>query len=165
MLDESLTISLNSQYTFERYSEAVYQALAVHLDYLNMVGMAAYMRKRAGEEHAHAGKFAEYLVDRNAVATVAALEAPQVPTITDTLLVGFECFQKALEHERVVTSRIEALYQIADEVEDGRTCVFLHWFLAEQVEEEKSLEEILTRFKLASGNGAAILIIDKALGE
>lgn len=165
MLDENLVVALNNQYNYERFSEAVYQAMAAHLDYLNLVGMAKYMRKRAGEEHTHADKFAEYLTDRNAVANLAALDAPQIPVQTDPMLVGFEVFTKALEHERTVTARIEALYRIAGELDDGMTRVFLHWFLAEQVEEEKSLEEILTKFRLASGNGAAILLVDEALGE
>ena len=165
MLDENLVVSLNNQYTYERFSESVYQALAAHVDRLNLVGMASYLRKRAAEEHTHAEKFAEYLIDRNAVATVGALDAPEPPAQNDLMLVGIECFTKALDHEKTVTARIETLYRIAEEVEDGRTCVFLHWFLTEQVEEERSLEEIITRFKLASGNGAAILMIDHWLGE
>lgn len=164
MLDPTLQVALNNQYNFERYSEAVYLAFAGDLEYLNLTGMAAFMRKRAGEEHAHAAKFAEYITDRNEKLVVDGLPRPEGSSTWDVMTMGQALFNQALEHERLVTSRIEALYGLSCKLEDGRTCVFTHWFLTEQVEEERTLEEILTKFTLASGNGAAILLIDKDLG-
>lgn len=165
MLEPTLAGALNNQYNFERFSEAVYVALAGKLDNLNLVGMASYLRKRAGEEHSHAEKFAEFIIDRNGVLVVDALEKPEPLDQADPMQAGLEAFSRALEHEHKVTARIEALYQIGLQIGDFRECEFLHWFLKEQTEEERSLEEIITRFKLAAGNGAAILQIDHWLGE
>lgn len=165
MIDPTLTGALNNQYNFERYSEAIYTAMAGALDALNLVGMAKYLRGRAGEEHAHAEKFAAYILDRGALLTVDALPKPELPPSTEPVTIGLDIFTQALEHERKVSTRIELLYQVATQLGDGRTNEFLHWFLHEQVEEERSLEEIITRFKLAGTDGSAILLIDHWLGE
>jgi ferritin len=160
MLNQNLLTALNSQYNFERFSSAVYTSLAAHLDTLNLVGMAKYLRGRAAEEESHAGKFENYIIDRNGVLVVDGLPKPEPCGESDILKCGETCFSLALDHEHNVTTRLEMLYALAESAEDPRTCVFLHWFLTEQVEEERSLEEILTRFKLATGNGAAILLLD-----
>ena len=41
----------------------------------------------------------------------------------------------------------------------------MHWFVEEQVEEEKAATEVVERLKLAGEDGAALLLVDKELGE
>jgi ferritin len=41
----------------------------------------------------------------------------------------------------------------------------LQWFLTEQVEEEKVATEIVARFHLVKGDSAAILDMDRELGQ
>lgn len=164
-LDPTLQVALNSQYNFERYSSAVYLALAAHLDMLNMVGMAAYLYKRSGEEEGHAHKFQEYIIDRNAKLVVDALPRPDEMSDLSPMTAGRAAFRLALDHEHKVTVRIEELSKLAAGLGDQRTREFLDFYLPEQVEEERTLEEILTRFQLAEGNGAAILMLDKELGQ
>jgi len=41
----------------------------------------------------------------------------------------------------------------------------LQWFLTEQVEEEKTATEIVERFHLVKGDSAALLDMDRELGE
>ena len=43
--------------------------------------------------------------------------------------------------------------------------VLLDWFVQEQVEEEKSASEIVERLRMAGEDGAALLMLDKELGE
>lgn len=165
MMETALATALISQLNFERYSAEVYYALAAHLDFLNLTGMCAYMHKREGEERDHAHKFSDFLADRNVRPALTALEKPPVVQLSDSVMqVGRECFGMALEHERNVTARIWALYYLAEQYEDAAAQEFLHWFIKEQVEEERTLEEIMTRFTLAEGNGAAILMLDDKLG-
>lgn len=155
--------ALINQYNYERFSADVYLSLAVHLETMNLRGMAAYMRKREGEERSHAAKFADYLADRNVVASLAALDKP-AGLGADIFSAGMTAFTAALAHEKTVTARIEALYYLAGDVEDGLTQEFLHWFLKEQVEEEATLDEIITKFMLAGSNGAALLMLNEELG-
>ncbi len=164
MLDEIIATALNNQLTFERYSEAVYQSLAAQLDALNLTGMRDYLLKRAGEEHSHAEKFREFIADRDSLPVIDALPKPEVELGSDLIQAGKAAFTLALEHERKVTARISALFDLARKMRDPQTEVWLHWFLIEQVEEERSLEEILTRFALAD-SGTGILLIDRMLGE
>lgn len=150
MIDQDLIRAFNSQLTFERYSADVYYSLACQLDYLNFTGLCSYMHKRAEEERTHAKKFSDYLADRNVLPVIDTLQKPPVNIIgslADSLSSSARlAFESALEHERVVTERIKNLYKLCDE--DPQAAVFLHWFLAEQVEEERTLEEIIARFDM-----------------
>jgi ferritin len=40
----------------------------------------------------------------------------------------------------------------------------LHWFIEEQVEEEKSASEIVELLKLSGGEAPALLMLDRQLG-
>jgi ferritin len=159
-----LVNALQEQLNFERFSADIYDGLAGQLDTLNLTGMSAYLAKRAGEERGHAHKFASFLADRGHTPALSALPDPMIPAGADPMGAGARAFSAALAHEVKVTERINALYTLAFDEDDPATEDFLRWFVTEQVEEEKTLEEILTKFKLAAGNGAAVLLIDHELG-
>jgi ferritin len=165
-MDIVLAQALNSQLTYERYSADVYNNLACRLDTANLTGFSAYMHKREAEERTHARKFSDYLADRNVMPVIDGLPKPSSsPEIGSPMVMGKDAFQMALNHEYTVTERIKNLNELALEVDDPATHEFLLWFIHEQVEEERSLEEILTKFALAEGNGAAILALNESLGE
>jgi ferritin len=148
------------QLNLERYSAEVYRSIAWGLDVANLVGFANYFRARGDEEHAHAVKFAQFLSDRNVRPVFKALPMLELPVWDDAEAAGLVCFQAALAHERMVTSRIHILYTVAEEQGDPSACVFLHWFITEQLEEEASLDEWITRLEIARGCAAAYLAID-----
>lgn len=156
--------ALQAQFNAERYSADVYYALATALDNLNLVGAAAYLQARADEERGHAQAFSDYLSDRFVRPILTALADPnkvQIPA--DPQGAGGAAFLVALDHERLVTARIRTIFDLAFEEDDPETVAFIQPFLTEQVEEERSLDEIITRFTLGKGNGAAILLIDDDL--
>ena len=70
----------------------------------------------------------------------------------------------ALEHERRVTADIYALHEIAQKERDYASHVLLEWFAAEQVEEEKTLEEVLDHVRMVGDDGAGLLILDERMG-
>ena len=162
-MDANLQTVFLSQFNFERFSADVYQAMAAALDTINLVGFAAYLRNRGEEERTHAQKFSDHLSDRNITPVFDALPAQELPTWTSAMDAGAACFKKAHAHEVLVTERIYALYELSEEIGDHQACEFLRWFITEQLEELKSLDEWLTRFDLARGDGAAILLLDKEL--
>lgn len=157
-MNGALETQLQSQLNYERFSADVYYALSTKMDYFNMEGACAYFAKREGEERTHCKKFSTYLSDRN---INPALDALGNPTKDPKSIL--EAMVMALEHEKTVTTRIEDLFSLAKEMEDGRTEEFLHWFLAEQVEEEKTLEVWITKFQLAQGSGVGVLLLDEQL--
>ena len=65
--------------------------------------------------------------------------------------------------EKNNTHSINELYALANELDDYATQAHLKWFLDEQVEEEKSIIDILGRLELAGEDKTAILILDQAL--
>lgn len=164
-MDAALLSDLNDQLNYERFSAEKYCSIAVQLDAINLSGLAHYMHKREEEERTHAHKFMEYMTDRGASPILTAIPDPEINLRKFTAFtVGIEAFRAALEHEKSVTERLNQLYYSAMRIEDGVTSVFLHWFLNEQIEEERSLDLIITKFELAESNGAAIILLDKELG-
>ena len=49
----------------------------------------------------------------------------------------------AAEHERYVTSLINAIYHEAHQDKDYRTMKFLDWFIDEQMEEEEAADRMI----------------------
>ena len=54
---------------------------------------------------------------------------------------------------------------MASDLNDYATQAHLQWFLDEQVEEEKSILDILGRLELAGDDKTALLILDEYLGS
>jgi ferritin len=155
MLDPTLEQSLNDQLNREQYSSYLYLAIAAHLESASFPGFAGWMRVQADEEHLHAMKFFDFILDRGGRVRLGAIAEP--PADFGTPLQAFEA---SLEHERFITRSIEAIYEAADR----STQPFLDWFLTEQVEEEKTVSEIVDALKLAADSGPALLLLDRELG-
>jgi ferritin len=155
MLDRNLEAELNAQMDREFFSSYLYLAMAAHFEGQNLGGMATWMRKQADEEREHAMRFFDFIVERGATVRLGAIEAP--PERFGTPL---EVFEQALDHEREITAAINGLFEHADRA----TEVFLHWFATEQVEEERSVEQIVEALRRAGDSGAALLMLDRELG-
>lgn len=158
-LPESVRAALQRQLTLERSAVAVYDNLADAMAMLNLPGAEKFFRHSAGEETAHAAKFAEYLIDRSVQPTFDPL--PGATSRPDSLLSAFQLAQKA---EAAVTNAIDELYDLADAESDNGTCVFLHWFVTEQIASERELVEIVGQITRA-GRGLGEQWMDEQIGE
>ncbi|MCE4614517.1 MAG: ferritin, partial [Desulfurococcales archaeon] len=123
-------------------------------------GFAKWMRIQAKEEVEHAMKFYEYINDRGERVVLEAIEKPPVEWESVTQL-----FEEGLKHEKFVTDSINKIFEAARELGDKPTEVFLHWFIDEQVEEEKTFSEILGMLKLTSEQPHALLMLDSRLAQ
>jgi ferritin len=155
MLDATLEAALNDQMNLEFASAHQYLAMAAHMDARNLVGSATWMRMQAQEETEHAMRFFDHILDRGGRVRLGTIDAP--PEDHGSPL---ETFSRALEHERKVSAAILELSKQADRT----TEVFLEWFITEQVEEERTVEQIVGSMELAGDSGAALLILDRELG-
>jgi ferritin len=155
MLDASLEAALNDQMNLEFASAHLYLAMAAHMDARNLVGSATWMRMQAQEETEHAMRFFDHILDRGGRVRLGTIEAPP-----EEFGSPLEAFSRALEHERKVSAAILELSKQADRT----TQVFLEWFITEQVEEERTVEQIVGSMELAGDSGAALLILDRELG-
>jgi len=160
MLSGTMQKAMNDQLNAETYSAYLYWSMAAYFERLNLKGFANWMKVQAQEEMAHAVKFFDQLNERGGAVTLTAIEAPQ--TEWESPLAAFE---HTCKHEGVVTDRINRLVDLAIKESDHASNNFLQWFVAEQVEEEASADEIRQRLKLAGDSPNALLMIDQALGQ
>jgi ferritin len=104
-------------------------------------------------------KFYEFIHDRGGQVKLQAIDQP--PTEFGSPL---EIFKTVVNHEEQVTASIHKLYALALAENDYPAQVMLHWFINEQVEEEKNANAIVELLKMAGEQGAALLMADRALG-
>lgn len=160
MLDQDMQDAINTQIRNEYYSSYLYLSMSAYCESRNFPGFASWLRKQSEEELVHAMKLFDYMLDRGGRVALESIDRP--PSEFGTLL---EVFEELFEHEREVTGMINSLYDLALSQNDHATAVALHWFIEEQVEEEKSAEEVVEKLKLAADNGAALMILDAELGS
>ena len=72
-------------------------------------------------------------------------------------------FEHVYEHEQHVTSLINNLVNVAEEIKDRATFNELQWFIAEQVEEEANAEALVNKLRLTKDAPAALFMIDNEL--
>jgi ferritin len=159
MLSPEILTALQNQLTLERTNAAYYDALSASLEAVNWPGSAAFMKRSANDERTHAQKFSDYIVDRNETPEYSAVE--QCPKLEDDDLVLY--FQAALQREKLTTEAINGLYELADMRQDPQTCIFLHWFIAEQTASERELTDCLIELRRADNSGR--IILDREYGE
>ena len=160
MLSKRLQDALNEQIKNELYSAYVYLAMTAYFEAANLRGFAHWMRVQSWEEVGHAMKIFGFVIDRGGRVVLEAIGQPPAEFKSP-----LDVFQKALAHERKVTGMIHRLYELAVKENDPPTQVMLHWFITEQVEEEKSAAEVVEKLKLAGDQGPALVILDRQLGE
>ncbi len=158
MIDSDIQDAINTQIRNEYYSSYLYLSMSAYCEARNFSGFASWLRKQSEEELVHAMKFFDYLTNRGGRVILESIEQP--PSEFGTFL---EMFEDVLEHEREVTGMINNLYDLAVAKNDHATIVALHWFVEEQVEEEKSAEDVVEQLKIAEDNQAALLILDREL--
>ena len=159
-LSATLQESFNDQINAELESAYLYLSMAAYFEDENLPGFAHWMRLQNEEETSHAMRFFDYVHDRGGRATLQAIAQP--PADFDSPL---DVMQRTLEHERKVTALINRMYQIAIEESDYAAQVMLHELINEQVEEEKTAEEIVDHLKIIDGDGSGLLILDGRMGS
>ena len=101
-------------------------------------GSAKFLKSHASEEMSHMQKIFDYVQDTGALAIIDAIKKPDIE-FTDLKAV----FEQTYEHEKMITSQINELVDLALSQKDYSTFNFLQWYVAEQHEEEKLFKSIL----------------------
>ena len=154
---------LNRQLNYELGAAHSYRALSLWCADQNLKGFAAFFAKQTGEEHEHAGKIMEHLLDRGAQPELAAIAAPKQSY--KSLL---EIAQQAQAMEQSNTQGVNAVYEAALAAKDYPAQVLMHWFINEQVEEEAWTTEMVGRAQAATCAGSVSDLdrhIEKLLGD
>ncbi len=158
MINEKLQEAFNDQINKEFYSEYLYLAMKVYFQELNLQGFVNWFDVQVQEEHAHAMGMVNYLNDRGGKIDLRAIEKPVVEGNTP-----LEVFEHVLRHEEYVTSRINHVMDVAEEVKDRAAMHLLDWYIKEQVEEEATVGGVLATLRLIGDDKKALLMLDKDL--
>jgi ferritin len=160
MLSPKLQAALNDQINAEFSSAYSYLAMAAYFEATNLPGSALWMRRQAREEITHAMKLFDFVNDRDGRITLKAIPQPSAKFTSSV-----EVWEFGLKQEQGVTARIHALYALAAQEKDYATQTMLQWFVAEQVEEEKTARTILEQAEKIGSASTAIYFLDRHLGK
>jgi len=159
MLTKNVESAMNDQFQQELQSAYVYLGMSAYAESESFPGMAEWLRAQWDEELLHAMKFYTFIVDRGSLVEFKTLDA--APNKYESVL---DVFESALDNERKVTKSINELYELVANEKDFASQAWLDWFATEQVEEEKSVGQIVDDLRRVGGAGEGLYLIDRALG-
>lgn len=160
MLSQDMVNELNKQINLEFFSSNLYLQMSAWCEDNGFDGAAKFMRVHADEEMEHMHRLFTYVAETGAMPLIGAVEAPQ--SEFKSLL---SLFEHTYEHEKLVTSKINALAHAAFTNQDYSTFNFLQWYVSEQHEEEKLFKSIVDKIRLVGEDGKALFFIDKDLEQ
>jgi ferritin len=160
MINRELEKELNKQVNAEMYSSYLYLSMSAYFQSKNLSGFASWMKAQALEELYHAMKFVNYIEERGGRVQYETIEQPPVEWRSPS-----EVFDQTYEHEQKVSGMINNLVNLAIEHKDHATNNFLQWFIAEQVEEESSADEVVQKLKLTGEKGEGLFMLDNEMAQ
>lgn len=160
MISEAINNILNEQINKEFYSGYLYLSMSAHMKELGLFGFASWLRLQAKEEVEHGLKVFDYIINSNSFVTLKQIKAPDFEF--DGII---PIFNVIYEHEKCITHSVMAVAQKAEEECDRTTLNFIDWFIAEQIEEEENVKNIIKRLELFGDDKVALYLMDKELAE
>jgi len=159
MMSETISKAINEQIHAELSASYSYLAMSTYCDRASFTGAAKWLRMQSQEEYTHAMRLLDFMLARHAKVVLADLGKPKMDY--SSLL---DVFETSYKQEQAVSAQIESLYELAFKERVYPAVVQLEWFLTEQVEEEKTCREIVTKLKMVGNDPASLLEIDRSLG-
>lgn len=153
-ISAKLNAAINAQIGHELASSHQYLNMAAYFDDRALKKLSKFFFEQADEEREHALKFIEYLNDVDAKVEIPAVAAPKPHFDT-----AEEAIKLAYDSELNLTSAINALMDQAIADKDYAAQEMLRWFITEQVEEVKTMEDM---FKIAHQVGERNVIMVEA---
>jgi ferritin len=145
LISPELNAAFNEEIGLELFASNQYAGVAAYFDDLALRKLAGMFYKQADEEREHAMKFVHYLSDVGGQVVIPEVKAPR----TEFKSVE-EAVQVSLDWELEVTRRINDLMTMAVAQKDYAAQDFLRWFVTEQVEEVKTIGDLLKVVKMVS---------------
>ena len=157
-MNEKVAKLINEQINKEFYSAYLYLDIANYYAAEGLDGFENWYKVQAQEERDHALLFYQYLQNNGEQVTFEAIAKPEWEKGDN-----MTPLKKALEHEKYVTSLINAIYAAAYEIHDFRTMQLLDWFVKEQGEEEKNASDMITKMQLFGTDAKALYMLNSEL--
>ena len=158
MISEKMELAFNTQINREFFSSYLYLSMSAYMQEIGLPGFSNWLRVQAQEETFHASAMFDYVLQRGGKIKLQSIDTPKHEW--NNVL---EVFEETLAHEEQVSLWINELAEVADETKDRASAKFIQWFIAEQVEEEATANDIVSKLKLINLNGDALFAMDKEL--
>ncbi|MCL2597963.1 MAG: ferritin [Paludibacter sp.] len=160
MLEKKLETALNQHVNAELWSAYLYLSMSCDMDNKGYVGMATWFAAQAKEEFEHAKRFMHFIGEMDGKVALMPIEEVRQEWNSPK-----DAFEDTLMHEKIVTSKINKLMDMAVELKDYATQNMLKWFIDEQVEEEATARNIVNELQKFDNIPAALYALDKRLGK
>lgn len=160
MISRTMQDALNAQIALEQYSTQLYLAMSAHCQGKSFQGFAHWLRVQAGEETAHAVKLVDFLLDRGGKLELLPIGAP--PREFGGVI---QVFEQTLSHEKAITGKISALFELARVEKDYASEITLQWYVTEQVEEEVRVGQIVDHLHAVGDQGGGIWYLDSRMAK
>ena len=160
MINKKIEAALNRQIAQELSSAYVYLSMSAYFQSQNLSGFAHWTYLHYQEENSHSKKIIDYINDREGC---VVLEQVNKPKSNWKSIVNV--FEDMLLLEQHTTKAINRLMELARSEKDYATENMLQWFIAEQVEEEAIITELLYKVKLVQNSASGLLSLNRELGE
>lgn len=158
MPNKAVEAGINDQIAKEFSSAYLYLSMSAFFASKSFPGFAHWMRLQYQEELSHAERLFDFLIGKGGRVVLQAVGQP--PRQFEGPLAGM---QQALTHEQEVTASIHELYELAVLEKDYPTQLELQWFITEQVEEERTVSDIIAQLEMAGDTPPGLLMIDRQL--
>ena len=139
LISEKLEEALNRQVGREMGASLQYLAIAAHFDRLSLKQLARFFYRQSDEEREHAMKFLHFVIDAGGTVRLPEITAPRSEFGTAS-----ECAKLSLDWETEVTKQIYELVDTALKDKNYIALRFLDWFVTEQLEEVRLMDELLS---------------------
>lgn len=157
-ISETMRAAICAQINRELASEYLYQAMANWASLNNWPGVETWLRVASREERDHGLTFVAYLNDQNAAVDLRPIEAPAT-SYSDVR----QIFNLVLAQEQAVTKFVRDLSVLAFNERDLSTLTLLDWFVKEQVDSEKEVEQLIAQISRLDDSG--LQLFDEDLGD
>jgi ferritin len=160
MIGKKIQDALNAQINLEQFSAQLYLAMSAHCEGKSFRGFAHWLRVQAQEETKHAMKLVDFVLDRGGKLELAAVAAPASDFGSVT-----QVFASILDHEKSITGKINALFELSRAEKDYASEIALQWYVTEQIEEEANVGQIVDQLKAVGEQGGGIWYLDGKMGK
>ena len=138
MINDRVRDLLIEQVGHELSAHQAYFGISLYFEGASLKQWARLFHGQSLEEAQHATKIITFLVDND-----VSFDLPAVGRATTRYASAEAAVQAALDSEVRVTGQFEVLAAAAQEAGDHRSLQFVQWFIEEQVEEERTMRELL----------------------
>jgi ferritin len=157
-LKQNILEQLNAQIHHEFESSYIYLGMSAYFDHINLPGFAQWMVAQSQEETDHGMRMFHYVNERGGKVVLSAIAQPPSDYKSPK-----DAIASALKHEKFISQKIHELYGLASSENDYATQTHLHWFIDEQVEEERNVGDLLATLERIGDQAGPLVQLDRHL--